>query len=90
MEELEQNAQALSLNLEEYAQEYSMYNEYYLELYEKIQIYDKEMRWLLEFLANGIQTEDDWITAYDSYEWLRYELMALLDELNELLKNVNF
>ena len=33
LEELEQNAQALSLNLEEYAQEYSMYNEYYLELY---------------------------------------------------------
>ncbi|MBO5815114.1 MAG: hypothetical protein J6R30_03230 [Bacteroidales bacterium] len=90
LEELEQNAQALSLNLEEYAQEYSMYNEYYLELYEKIQRYDKEMRWLLEFLANGIQTEDDWITACDSYEWLRYELMALLDELNELLKNVNF
>jgi chromosome segregation ATPase len=86
LEELEQNAQSLSLNLEEYSQEYSVCYEYHSELCEKIQICEDEMRWLLEFLANDIQTEEDWMNACDSYEWLRDELMALLNDLNELLK----
>ena len=90
LEELEQNAQALSLNLEEYSQEYSVCYEYHSELCVKIQICEDEMRWLLEFLANDIQTEEDWMNACDFYERLRLELNALLNELNELLKNVNF